>query len=54
MAKEVPVAEQGVLDLREWKFQKNKPLALSGEWEFHWKKILYPADFDSLAEKKLR
>jgi signal transduction histidine kinase/CheY-like chemotaxis protein len=51
MAKEVPVAEQGVLDLREWKFQKNKPLALSGEWEFHWKKILYPADFDSLAEK---
>lgn len=46
--KDQPVAKKGILDLREWKFQKNEPISLHGEWEFYWDKILYPTDFDSL------
>lgn len=47
-AEDIPKAEKGVLDLRQWKFQKNEPIALTGEWEFYWEQILYPTDFDSL------
>ncbi|WP_456462834.1 response regulator [Reichenbachiella sp.] len=47
-AQELPTAKQGILDLREWEFQKNEPVSLAGEWEFYWERILYPADFDYL------
>lgn len=47
-SQEVPRAENGILDLRSWQFQKSEPIALAGEWEFYWNKILYPTDFDSL------
>ncbi|UXX78337.1 response regulator [Reichenbachiella carrageenanivorans] len=47
-SQELPQAERGVLDLRSWQFQKTEPIALAGEWEFYWKQILYPTDFDSL------
>ena len=47
-AQELPKAKNGVLDLRQWQFQKNQPIALAGEWEFYWERILYPTDFDSL------
>lgn len=47
-AQEVPKAEQGVLDLRTWQFQKSEPVSLAGEWEFYWEKIYYPTDFDSM------
>lgn len=48
LAQEVPKAEKGVLDLRDWQFQKSQPISLAGEWEFYWERILYPTDFDSL------
>ncbi len=38
-----PVAKQGILDLRNYSW--NKPLKLEGEWEFYWNKILTPLDF---------
>ncbi|MEO9802451.1 MAG: response regulator [Reichenbachiella sp.] len=52
-AQEVPMAKKGVLDLREWQFQKHEPINLAGEWEFYWKNILYPTDFDSLKVKPI-
>lgn len=43
--KATPVATQGVVDLHNWDFSKDGTLALNGEWEFYWKKILSPMDF---------
>ena len=37
-----PQAEKGVLDLRNWDFDGNNPLELSGEWEFYWQEFLDP------------
>lgn len=31
-----PVAENGVLDLRNWDFDRQGPVRLSGEWAFFW------------------
>lgn len=39
MAKEMPVAYQGVLDLREWDFDQDGIVRLDGDWEFRWKKL---------------
>ncbi len=43
--KKEPVATKGVLDLRQWDFQKDGPVQLRGEWEFFWKQLLKP-DFE--------
>ncbi len=40
-----PLAEKGVLDLRQWDFEKDGPVQLKGTWEFHWKQLLTPRDF---------
>ncbi|TGL57666.1 sensor histidine kinase [Leptospira sarikeiensis] len=37
---ESPKVIRGSVDLREWSFQKDKTLALDGEWEFYWKEFL--------------
>lgn len=37
---EVPTATKGLIDLQVWNFKQ--PLPLSGEWTFHWKKLLPP------------
>ncbi|MCR9144371.1 MAG: GAF domain-containing protein [bacterium] len=34
-----PRAERGVLDLREWDFERDGSLDLEGEWEFYWKRF---------------
>jgi adenylate cyclase len=34
-----PRAEKGVLDLRNWDFEKNGSVDLSGEWQFFWKQL---------------
>lgn len=34
-----PSALKGVLDLRTWDFSAREPLALTGEFEFHWKRL---------------
>jgi len=41
------VSEKGILDLRELEFDQSTVINLNGEWEFYWKKNLYPVDFDS-------
>ncbi len=42
-----PISEKGVLDLREWDFEKDGTLDLKGEWAFYWQKFL---DHGSIAE----
>jgi signal transduction histidine kinase/CheY-like chemotaxis protein len=37
-----PVADQGVLDLSNWDFEKEGVVRLNGEWEFHWQRLLTP------------
>ena len=40
-----PKSIAGILDLREWDFEKDGPIDLSGEYEFYWKQHLKPARF---------
>ena len=39
----VPMAKGGVLDLRQYNFKAEGPLALKGEFEFYWNQMLNPA-----------
>ncbi len=41
----MPLAKDGVLDLRGLKRNQDFILKLNGEWEFYWNKKLCPADF---------
>lgn len=43
--KNSPVAINGVLDLRNWDFSKDGPIALDGQWEFYYNQLLSPEDF---------
>lgn len=51
--KEMPQAKQGVLDLRDWQFEKGN-VPLTGEWQFFWKQLKKPQDMfaESSANKK--
>lgn len=40
-----PVAEQGLLDLSGWDFEKDGILKLDGQWDFYWNKLYAPDDF---------
>ncbi len=40
-----PRVAGGVLDLREWNFPKDGMIALDGEWEFYWGRLLSPEQF---------
>lgn len=40
-----PRVEKGVIDLRGWRFAKDGPIALDGEWDFYWHMQLKPGDF---------
>lgn len=42
-----PAAVKGMLDASSWDFDKNGPVALNGEWEFYWGRLIAPADFAS-------
>lgn len=42
--RDVPVATRGVLDLRQWDFAQQGTVSLSGEWAFHWGRLLPEAD----------
>ncbi len=37
--KNTPIAQKGIIDLRDWNFQKNGNINLAGEWEFYWEKF---------------
>jgi signal transduction histidine kinase/ActR/RegA family two-component response regulator len=39
-----PIANQGILDLSHWNFEKDGVVRLDGEWEFHWQQLLAPSD----------
>lgn len=45
-----PKAVKGVLDLSQWNFEKDGPVKLDGEWEFHWKKLA--EDISNVEEKR--
>lgn len=40
-----PDGKEGVLDLRNWNFEEDGPVKLSGEWDFFWQKFLTQDDF---------
>ena len=43
---QAPKAEKGVLDLRQFARDQKFIVNLNGEWEFYWKKMLYPHNFE--------
>jgi len=43
--KKLVPAKNGVLDLRNWNFEKDGVVNLDGEWAFYWKQLLRPKDF---------
>jgi class 3 adenylate cyclase len=49
--KEAPKAVKGVLDLRNWDFEKDGIIKLDGEWEFYWQQFLASKDFDTIKSK---
>ena len=42
-----PRIENGFLELSSWDFEEDGLVDLNGEWEFYWKKLLKPEDFES-------
>ncbi len=42
-----PLAQNGVLNLGTWYLPSDGPLTLEGEWEFYWKQLLKPGDFEA-------
>jgi len=46
-------AKGGILDLRNWNFDKKGLTDLNGEWEFYWKSLYTPQNFDTLSIKPL-
>lgn len=43
--KGAPLARDGVLDLADWDMARDGPVALNGQWEFYWDRLLSPEDF---------
>ncbi|MCP4138771.1 MAG: 7TM-DISM domain-containing protein, partial [Chloroflexi bacterium] len=39
-----PEAIEGVLDLRNWDFEKEGSITLAGEWAFYWEELLQPEE----------
>ena len=44
--KKAPSAVSGIIDLREWDFEKDGPVRLRGEWDLYWNQLLGPGDFN--------
>ncbi len=47
LAVSAPIAKQGVLDLSNWNLEKDGNIKLDGQWEFYWKQLLKPGDFEA-------
>ena len=43
-AKKTPQIKNGVLDLRNWDFEKDGNINLDGNWAFYWEKLYRPSD----------
>jgi len=50
LAKDDPVARNGVLDLRDYDFFEEGVLKIKGEWHFHWNQIIDPASHSDTCE----
>ncbi|MBN1533653.1 MAG: ATP-binding protein [Spirochaetes bacterium] len=44
-ARELPVVWRGLIDLSDHDFDRDGPVPLNGDWEFHWHRLLAPGDF---------
>lgn len=42
--------KNGSLELGDWNFERDGLLALNGNWEFHWNRLLSPVDFKNGTE----
>ncbi len=42
----------GTLSLEEFSFEEQGPAVLRGEWEFYWKELLFPGDFEKTEGRK--
>ncbi|MCP4020297.1 MAG: PAS domain S-box protein, partial [Desulfobacteraceae bacterium] len=47
-----PLADKGILDLRDWDLKKDGPVALDGQWEFYWQQFLLPNEFINRNQSK--
>jgi sensor histidine kinase YesM len=52
--KKFPGAEKGLIDVTGWNFKGDGPVALNGEWEFYWKHLLTPRDFEGESVGKFK
>ena len=52
--KNIPTAVKGVIDLRDWDFEKDGMIKLDGEWEFYDNELYQPYDFQSVSEEGMR
>ena len=50
--KPIPKAVKGVLDLRDWDFEKDGNVNLDGEWEFYWKELPVGENLELPEEKR--
>lgn len=51
--KEQPIANKGVIDLRNWDFKRDGTVRLNGEWEYYDNELFSPKDFNGpLPSKK--
>lgn len=50
----LPIANQGELNLDNWDFNKNGSVTLNGEWNFYWDKLLGPNDFPTKIKPSLQ
>ena len=48
---EMPTAKDGHIDLSKWQFNQQGNIRLDGQWEFYWKKLIDPKQFQSLDDK---
>ncbi|MEI1278720.1 adenylate/guanylate cyclase domain-containing protein [Leptospira venezuelensis] len=44
--KERPKAENGILDLSNWDFEKDGTVELNGDWRYYWKELIPPKSFE--------
>jgi two-component system sensor histidine kinase ChiS len=49
--KPMPTAINGVIDLREWDFEKDGMVKLDGQWEFYSNQFLSPLDFTNNVQR---
>ena len=48
---EQPRMERGVIDLRQWDFEKQGEVKLNGSWHFSWKQLLSPSEINKANSK---